>query len=113
MTLRVFRDITILGTFVPLKHKTIDHSNISICKEIWGIELPNVTTDCGAQRGDAMVQYSEHAIGMTYGVKSVVGALEMYHTIQARERCPSTLATVGIQLLLRKHVSTALSQRED
>jgi hypothetical protein len=39
---------------------------------------------------------------------SVFGSLKMYHTIQASVRCPSALAAVRIQLLLREDVSTTL-----
>lgn len=44
----------------------------------------------------------------TYGVRSILSALEMDHAVQAREGGAATLAAVGVEFLLREHISTVL-----
>ena len=48
----------------------------------------------------------------TYGMTSVVHALEMDHTIQAGERGSATVISVRIELLLGDHVAAILFVRE-
>ncbi len=106
MTLKASRGKVLLGTFAPLKHRTNCRSNVS--KSVGFAELREFAIQYrGNHCGDGLKQ----AVGRTYGVTSVIGPLEVYHTIQASERRPSTLTAVGIQLLLRKNVSTTLGYR--
>ena len=48
---------------------------------------------------------------MTYRVGSIIRALEMHHTVNARKGSASTLAAMRIQLLLGQNISARLTTR--
>jgi len=98
---RVSRGKVLLGTFAPLKRRTNCRSNVS--KSV-GQGRHLLSSDRENPRGRVLVVRGWR----TYSMTSVFGSLKVYHTIQASVGCPSTLAAMRIQLLLREDVSTTL-----
>lgn len=41
-------------------------------------------------------------------MRAIFGAIEMNHAIDTRERCATTLVTVGIELLLGENITAVL-----
>jgi hypothetical protein len=46
--------------------------------------------------------------GRTYSVRTIIGAVKMYHAVDASKGGAATLAAVGIKLLLGEHVAAVL-----